>query len=297
MFEGSIVAMITPFTKNNEIDEEGITKLVEFHIQRGTNGIVSCGTTGESATLSHEEHKKVVEVTINAARGRIPVIAGTGTNSTLETLDLTYHAKMAGADGVLIVVPYYNKPNQRGLYMHFKKIAEEVDIPIIIYNIPSRTGVNLLPETLASLAEMDNIVAVKEASGNLEQMIQILHLCGEKISLISGDDKLLLPVLSIGGKGVISVVANIIPLEVSNLINEFEKENYKKAKEIFFSIVYPLSNAMFYETNPIPVKTSAKLMGLPSGELRLPLTSMGGSAFENLKNDLVKFGIIENSKN
>jgi 4-hydroxy-tetrahydrodipicolinate synthase len=292
MFEGSLVAMITPFTKNNGIDEEGINELVEFHIQKGTNGIVACGTTGESPTLSHEEHKKVVEVTINAVRGRIPVIAGTGTNSTLETLDLTSHAKRAGADGVLIVAPYYNKPTQRGLYMHFRKIAEEVDIPIIIYNIPSRTGVNLLPETLASLSEMPNIVAVKEASGNLEQMVKIIHLCGEKISLISGDDKLLLPVLSIGGKGVISVVANIIPQEVSNLINEFEKGNYKKAKDIFFSIVYPLSNAMFYETNPIPVKTSAKLMGLPSGELRLPLTPMSGSTFENLKNDLVRFGII-----
>ncbi len=293
MFEGSLVAMITPFTKDNEIDEEGIKELVEFHIQKGTSGIVSCGTTGESPTLTHEELKRVVEVTVTAANGRIPIIAGSGTNSTQTTLELTSHAKEVGADGVLIVVPYYNKPNQGGLYMHFRKIAEEVDIPIIIYNIPSRTGVNLLPETLASLAELNNIVAIKEASGNLEQMTQILHLCGDKISLLSGDDKLLLPVLSIGGKGVISVVANIIPEEVSILISEFEKGNYKKAKDMFFSVVYPLSNAMFYETNPIPVKTSAKLMGLPSGELRLPMSPMGRSNLEKLKNDLIKFGLIK----
>lgn len=292
MFEGSIVAMITPFTRDNKIDEKGIEDLVEFHIKSGTNGIVACGTTGESATLTHEEYKRVVEVTIAAVKGRVPVIAGTGTNSTQTTLDLTSYAKNVGADGALVVVPYYNKPNQRGLYMHFRKIAEEVNIPIIIYNIPSRTGVNLLPETLASLAEINNIVAVKEASGNLEQMIQILHLCGERMNLISGDDKLLLPVLSIGGKGVISVVANIIPQEVSNLINEFKKGNYKKAKDIFFSIVYPLSNAMFYETNPIPVKTSMKLIGLPSGELRLPLSSMSGSNVEKLKHDLMKFGLL-----
>lgn len=293
MFKGSLVAMITPFGENGEVNEKGIEKLVEFHIQNGTNGIVPCGTTGEAPTLSHDEHKRVVEVTIKAVAGRIPVIAGTGSNCTREALDLTSHAKKAGADGALIITPYYNKPTQKGLYLHFKKIAEEVDIPIIVYNVPSRTGINLLPETLAELSEIKNIVGVKEASGNLDQMTQIIELCGEKITLLSGDDKLLLPVLSIGGKGVISVVANIIPREVSDMISEFEKRNYQKAKEIFLSKVYPLSNAMFYETNPIPVKTSARLMGLPSGDLRLPLAPMSENNLAKLKADLIKFGLLE----
>jgi len=293
MFKGSLVAMITPFTKDDEIDEKGIKELVEFHIRNGTNGIVPCGTTGESPTLSHEEHKRVVEITINAVAGRVPVIAGTGSNCTREALDLTSHAKEAGADGALIIIPYYNKPTQKGLYLHFKKIAEEVDIPIVVYNVPSRTGTNMLPETLAELAELKNIVAVKEASGNLDQMTQIVELCGDKITLLSGDDKLLLPLLSIGGKGVISVVANIIPRDVSNMISEFEKGNYQKAKEIFLSKVYPLSNAMFYETNPIPVKTSARLMGLPAGALRLPLAPMSENNLAKLKVDLIKFGLLE----
>lgn len=293
MFKGSFVAMITPFTKNDEVDEKGIKELVEFHIKNGTDGIVPCGTTGESPTLSHEEHKKVIDITIEAVAGRVPVIAGAGSNSTREAFDLTSHAKEAGADGALVVVPYYNKPTQKGLYMHYKKLAEEIDIPIIVYNVPSRTGVNLLPETLAELAELKNIVAVKEASGNLDQMIQIIELCGDKITLLSGDDKLLLPVLSIGGKGVISVVANIIPRDVSDMIREFEEENYHKAKEIFISKVYPLSSAMFYETNPIPVKTSVRLMGLPSGDLRLPLTPMSENNLGKLKADLIKFGLLE----
>jgi len=190
MFKGSLVAMITPFTENGEVDEQGIKELVEFHIKNGTNGIVPCGTTGESPTLSHEEHKKVVEITVKAVAGRIPVVAGTGSNCTREALELTQHAKEVGADGALIITPYYNKPTQKGLYLHFKKIAEEVDIPIVIYNVPSRTGVNLLPETLAELAEIKNIVGVKEASGNLEQMTSIVELCGEKITLLSGDAKL-----------------------------------------------------------------------------------------------------------
>ena len=293
MLKGSLVAMITPFTKNDEVDEKGIKELVEFHIKNGTNGIVPCGTTGESPTLSHEEHKRVVELTIKAVAGRIPVIAGTGSNCTKEALDLTSHAKEAGADGALIITPYYNKPTQKGLYLHFKKIAEEVDIPIVVYNVPSRTGVNMLPETLAELAELKNIVAVKEASGNLDQMTEIIELCGNKMTLLSGDDKLLLPVLSIGGTGVISVVANIIPRDVSNMVREFEKGNYQKSKDIFLSKVYPLSNAMFYETNPIPVKTSVQLMGLPAGNLRLPLAPMGDKNLAKLKVDLIKFGLLE----
>ena len=293
MFKGSLVAMITPFTESGKVDEKGIKELVEFHIKNGTDGIVPCGTTGESPTLSYEEHKKVIEVTINAVAGRIPVIAGTGSNSTWEALELTSHAKEAGADGALIVVPYYNKPTQKGLYMHYKKIAESVDIPIVVYNVPGRTGVNLLPETLAKLAELKNIVAVKEASGDLEQMTQIIELCGDNITLLSGDDKLILPVLSIGGKGVISVVANIIPADVANVVREFEQGNYQTAQDIFISKVYPLSSAMFYETNPIPVKTSAQLMGLPAGNLRLPLAPMSDDNLAKLKSDLVKFNLLE----
>ncbi|MBP8717664.1 MAG: 4-hydroxy-tetrahydrodipicolinate synthase [Candidatus Atribacteria bacterium] len=293
MFSGSIVALITPFDEHNQIDEEGIKKLVGFHIKNGTDGIVPCGTTGESPTLTHEEHKKVIELTIKAVAGRVPVIAGTGSNSTAEALDLTASAKEMGADGVLLVMPYYNKPTQKGLYMHFKTIVETVDIPAVIYNIPSRAGVNLLPSTLAELAELKNIVAVKEASGNLEQMAEIRYLCGDRITLLSGDDKIILPVMSIGGKGVISVVANIIPDKVSSMVKEYLEGNYPAALEMFMKIVYPLSRAMFYETNPIPVKTAARLMGLPAGSLRLPLVDMEDHNFRKLKEDLKKFGLWE----
>jgi 4-hydroxy-tetrahydrodipicolinate synthase len=293
MFSGSIVALITPFDEYNQIDEEGIKKLVEFHIKNGTDGIVPCGTTGESPTLTHEEHKKVIELTIKAVAGRVPVIAGTGSNSTAEALDLTASAKEMGADGVLLVMPYYNKPTQKGLYIHFKTIVETVDIPAVIYNIPSRAGVNLLPSTLAELAELKNIVAVKEASGSLEQMAEIRYLCGDRITLLSGDDKIILPVMSIGGKGVISVVANIIPDKVSLMVKEYLKGNYSAALEMFMKVVYPLSRAMFYETNPIPVKTAARLMGLPAGSLRLPLVAMEENNFRKLKEDLKKFGLWE----
>ncbi|MDD3656240.1 MAG: 4-hydroxy-tetrahydrodipicolinate synthase [Atribacterota bacterium] len=293
MFSGSIVALITPFDEHNQIDEKGIKKLVEFHINNGTNAIVPCGTTGESPTLTHEEHKKVIELTIKAVAGRVPVIAGTGSNSTAETLDLTASARDMGSNGVLLVVPYYNKPTQRGLYIHFKTIVEQIDIPAIIYNIPSRAGVNLLPSTLAELAELKNIVAVKEASGNLEQMAEIMYLCGDKITLLSGDDKIIPPVMSIGGKGVISVVANIIPDKVSSMIKAYLEGNSQEALEIFQKVVYPLSRVMFYETNPIPVKTAARLIGLPAGDLRLPLVDMEENNFKKLKEDLKRFGLLE----
>jgi 4-hydroxy-tetrahydrodipicolinate synthase len=293
MYNGSLVALITPFDDDNQIDEQGIKELVEFHIRNGTDGIVPCGTTGESPTLSHEEHKKVIELTVKAVAGRIPVIAGTGSNSTEEAIDLTSAAKDIGADAVLLVMPYYNKPTQKGLYMHFKTIVEQVDIPAIVYNVPSRSGVNLLPATLAELAELKNIVAVKEASGNLEQMAEVIYLCGNKITLLSGDDKILLPVLSIGGRGVISVVANIIPKEVSQMVKEFQEGNYKEAQDLFFKTIYPLSRAMFYETNPIPVKTAVRLMGLPAGNLRLPMVDLEDSHFQQLKKDLKKFHLLE----
>ena len=293
MFNGSLVALITPFDENNQIDEQGIKKLVEFHIKNGTDGIVPCGTTGESPTLSHEEHKKVIELTVKAVGGRVPVVAGTGSNSTEEAIDLTSTAKDIGADGVLLVMPYYNKPTQKGLYMHFKTIVDKVNIPAVVYNVPGRSGVNLLPSTLAELAELKNIVAVKEASGNLEQMTEIMYLCGKKITLLSGDDKILLPVLSIGGKGVISVVANIIPKEVSLMVKEFQGDHFHEAQDIFMKTIYPLSRAMFYETNPIPVKTAVRLMGLPAGSLRLPMVDLDDNHFRQLKNDLERFGLLE----
>ena len=293
MFKGSIVAMITPFDEQDRVDEDGIRKLVEFHIKNGTDAIVPCGTTGESPTLSHEEHEKVIEITVKAVAGRIPVIAGTGSNSTAEALQLTTSAKEVGADAVLLVIPYYNKPTQKGLYLHFKTIAEQVDIPGIIYNIPSRSGVNLLPSTLAELAELKNIVGVKEASGNLEQMAEIRYLCGDKIDLLSGDDKIILPVLSIGGTGVISVVANIIPEPVSTMVKKYLAGDVAEALSIFQNTVYPLSRSMFYETNPIPVKTAVRLMGLPAGNLRLPLADMEEVNFKKLQEDLQRFRLIE----
>jgi len=293
MFNGSLVALITPFDENNRIDEQGIKELVEFHVKNGTDGIVPCGTTGESPTLSHEEHKKVIELTVKAVAGRVPVVAGTGSNSTEEAINLTSSAKDMGVQGVLLVMPYYNKPTQKGLYMHFKTIVDKVDIPAVVYNVPSRSGVNLLPSTLAELAQLKNIVAVKEASGNLEQMTEIMYLCGNQLTLLSGDDKILLPVLSIGGKGVISVVANIIPDKVSLMVKEFQRGNYQEAQDIFMKVIYPLSRAMFYETNPIPVKTAARLMGLPAGNLRLPMVDMEDNHLMQLKNDLERFGLLE----
>jgi 4-hydroxy-tetrahydrodipicolinate synthase len=272
MFKGSMVALVTPF-KKGAIDEVALKDLVEFHIKNGTTALVPCGTTGESATLSYDEHDKVIELTIKFAKGRIPVIAGTGSNSTEEAIVLTKHAKKAGADASLQVSPYYNRPTQKGLYLHFKAIAEAVDIPIILYNIASRTGVNIEPETFVKLAEVKNIIGVKEASGSLEQMSRIRKLCPKDFLLISGDDALTLPVLSIGGVGIISVVANIIPRDVADMCSAFEKGNIKKAEELHYKML-SLVKAMFVETNPIPVKTAMGLMKMIDPQMRLPLCDM-----------------------
>lgn len=272
MFKGSMVALVTPF-KKGVIDEVALKDLVEFHIKNGTTALVPCGTTGESATLSYDEHDKVIELTIKFAKGRIPVIAGTGSNSTEEAIVLTKHAKKAGADASLQVSPYYNRPTQKGLYLHFKAIAEAVDIPIVLYNIASRTGVNIEPETFVKLAEVKNIIGVKEASGSLEQMSRIRKLCPKDFLLISGDDALTLPVLSIGGVGIISVVANIIPRDVADMCSAFEKGNIKKAEELHYKML-SLVKAMFVETNPIPVKTAMGLMKMIDPQMRLPLCDM-----------------------
>lgn len=290
MFKGSMVALVTPFDQG-KIDEKALEKLVEFHIKNGTSALVPCGTTGESATLSYDEHDKVIELTIKFARGRVPVIAGTGSNSTDEAIALTKHAKKAGAQASLQVSPYYNRPTQRGLYLHFKAIADAVDIPIILYNIASRTGVNIEPETFVKLAGIKNIIGVKEASGSLEQMSRIRRLCPKEFLLISGDDSLTLPVMAIGGVGVISVVANIVPQDVAGLCAAFDKGDIKKAEEIHYRLVN-LVKAMFIETNPIPVKTAMAMMKLCQSSLRLPMCDIGDDNKEKLAKAMKEYGLI-----
>ncbi|MBI2884801.1 MAG: 4-hydroxy-tetrahydrodipicolinate synthase [Candidatus Omnitrophica bacterium] len=289
---GSMVALVTPF-RGGRLDEPALKRLVEFQVQGGTQALVPCGTTGESATLSHEEHDRVIELTIQAARGRVPVIAGTGSNNTQEAIRLTRHAKQAGADAALLISPYYNKPTQRGLYLHFKAVAEAVDLPIVLYNIASRTGVNIEPDTFARLAaDVPNIVAVKESSGNLEQMSRILHVTEGRLALISGDDGLTLPVLSIGGVGVISVVANVVPMDVAALIRAFEQGHLADAQACHARLL-PLVKAMFLETNPIPVKTAMAALGLIEPGLRLPLCEMEPGNLHKLHAALRAYGLTK----
>lgn len=295
MFKGSMVAIVTPFN-NGRLDEEKLKELVEFHLKNKTSAIVPCGTTGESATLSLAEHERVIELVVETAKNRIPVIAGTGSNNTSEAIRLTKHAKEAGADAALLITPYYNKPTQKGLYLHFKQIAENVDIPMILYNIAGRTAINMLPETVAQLAhEFKNIVGIKEASGNLEQMARVKLLAPKDFLLISGDDTLTLPLLSIGGVGVISVVANIIPQDMARMIEEFEKGNIKKAQEIHYKML-PLISSMFLETNPICVKTAMEILGMCEPGLRLPLCPMDKNNFNKLKIALQNYGLLRKKK-
>ena len=292
MFKGSIVAIVTPF-RNGKVDEKKLRELIEFQIKNGTSGIVPCGTTGESATLTFDEHEKVIEVTIDQVNKRVPVIAGTGSNSTDEAIMLTKQAASAGADASLQVSPYYNRPTQAGLYRHFKAIAQSVKIPIILYNIASRTGVNIEPETIANLArDCKNIVAVKEASGSLDQMSRIKSLCPPGFQLISGDDSLTLPVLSIGGIGIISVVANIVPADVAGLVSAFEKGNFRKAQSLHYKLL-PLIKACFMETNPIPVKTAMGLLGMCDPDLRLPMREMSQDNLGKLKKALKDYGLLK----
>ena len=290
VFQGSMVAVVTPF-KDGRVDEAKFRELVEFHIKNGTDVLVPCGTTGESPTLSHDEHRRVIELAIQTANKRIPVVAGTGSNSTAEAIDLTRFAKNAGADGALVVLPYYNKPTQQGLIAHCRAIADAVELPLILYNVPGRTGINMLPETLAALADHPNIVGMKEATGNLEQMTHDIVLCGAKLSFLSGDDTLTLPLMAVGGKGVISVVANIVPRDVADLTRAFLSGDWKRAREIHLKL-FPLCQAMFCETNPIPVKTAMALMGMINGELRLPLCPMSEANLSKLKAALRAYGLI-----
>ncbi|UCG11198.1 MAG: 4-hydroxy-tetrahydrodipicolinate synthase [Deltaproteobacteria bacterium] len=291
MFTGVLPAIVTPF-KNGAVDEEGLRNLIEFLIENGVHGIVPCGTTGESATLSHEEHDRVVETAVKQVDGRVPVVAGTGSNNTAEAIRLTAHAKKVGADGVLMISPYYNKPTQEGLYQHYKKVAEAVDIPIVVYNIPGRTAVNIEPSTFARLAEIDNIVGVKEASGSMKQITEIIRLCGDKLTVVSGEDFLTYPLMSVGGKGVICVVANIVPREMADLCNLLLAGDFEKGRELYYRLL-PLCHAMFYETNPAPIKAALEMMGkISSGEVRLPLAPMSDANRDKLRADLKAYGLV-----
>ncbi|SEM15061.1 dihydrodipicolinate synthase [Syntrophus gentianae] len=290
MFKGAIVAIVTPF-KNGSIDEQTLRELIEFQIESGTDGIVPCGTTGESPTLSHEEHDRVIEITIDAVKKRVPVIAGTGSNSTAEALRLTEHAYQAGADGVLVVAPYYNWPTQEGLYQHYKTLAESIPIPIVPYNIPSRTGVNILPETVARLAKIENIVGIKEASGSLKQMNDVISLCDNGFSVLSGDDFFTLPLLTLGGKGIISVISNVAPADMAGLVDAFEAGNLQKARELHDKMV-PLIDALFIETNPTPVKAALAMMGKMSADVRLPLYQMSEANLGKLRQVMQDYGLI-----
>jgi 4-hydroxy-tetrahydrodipicolinate synthase len=288
MFSGSIVALVTPF-RNGEVDYDALSDLIEFQVAGGTSGILPCGTTGESATLSHEEHDQVVEFVVKAIRKRVPVIAGSGSNCTREALRLTAHAREAGADAALVITPYYNKPTQRGLFLHYERLAKEVNIPIVIYNVPGRTGISITPETVASLSKIPNIVAIKEASGSLEQVSQIISRCG--ITVLSGDDSLTFPIMALGGKGVISVVANILPTRVAEMVSCFLRGEIEKSRTMHYEL-YTMSRMLFVETNPIPVKAALAMMGKIREEYRLPLCPMSDDNRAKIEKELRNYKLI-----
>ena len=290
MFKGSIVAIVTPFT-NGAVDEEKLRELVEFQIEGGTDAIVPCGTTGESSTLDYEEHDRVIQIVVEQVKKRVPVIAGTGSNSTREAIEMTEHAKQLGADGCLLVTPYYNKPTQEGLYLHYKAVAEAVAIPQILYNVPGRTGVNLLPETVARLSVIKNIVAIKEATGSLQQASEILALCGDQIDVLSGDDFITFPMMACGAKGVISVLANIMPKAVGDLTDAYFAGDLATARKLHLETL-KISNAMFIESNPVPVKTALGLMGKCSDEVRLPLAPMSAANKAKLEAIMKEYKLI-----
>ncbi len=281
-YYGAIVAIVTPFI-DGQVDEQGLIDLIEFQIAAGTHGIVPCGTTGESATLDFNEHKRVIELTVKTVAGRVPVIAGTGANNTQEAIELTASAKASGADAVLSVTPYYNKPSQEGLYQHFKAIAEAVKIPMFLYNVPGRTSINMLPETVARLSGVKNIIGIKEACGSLQQISDIIRLCPSKFIVLSGDDFTSMPTIFIGGKGVISVTSNVAPKGMADLMEAALAGNVKKANKIHYHL-FPLMNAMFCAPNPVPAKKGVELMGkIKNGLPRLPLSGIDEAALAKLK--------------
>lgn len=289
LFKGSGVAIVTPY-KNDEIDYHRLGELIDWHIENSTDAIIICGTTGEASTMSDEEKKKVIEFAVNKTNKRIPVIAGTGSNNTSYAVNLSKYAESVGVDGLLVVTPYYNKCTQNGLIQHYKVIAESVKIPIILYSVPGRTGVNILPSTAKKLSEIENIVAIKEASGDISQVAEIARLCGDDFYIYSGNDDMIVPILSLGGKGVISVVANILPKDTHDLVMDYLNGNTEKSRKSQLSM-NGLINSLFIETNPIPVKTAMNLMGMDAGEFRLPLTNMSEENVKILINNMKEYGI------
>ena len=290
MFRGAIVALVTPF-REGRLDEKALCEIIERSLTEGVSGFVPCGSTGESATLSHEEHKRVVELTVETVNRRAKVIAGTGSNATAEAIDLTRHARRVGADGALLISPYYNKPTQEGLFLHYQAVARAVDIPILPYNIPGRTAVNILPQTLARLAKIENIVGVKEACGNLQQISEVVRLCGPEFDVLSGDDALTLPILAVGGGGVISAAANLVPGDFTELCRAWDAGDVKRAQAINARLL-PICDALFLETNPIPIKAALHLQGRITDEIRLPLTRMTAPNLEKLELAMKDHGLL-----
>jgi len=292
VFEGVHTALVTPFRESDgSVDEAALRELVERQVAAGVDGLVPCGSTGESATLSHAEHRRVVEVVVEAARGRVQVIAGTGSNNTREAIELTRHAKEAGADGALLISPYYNKPTQAGIVAHYTAVARECGFPLVVYNIPGRTASNILPETLARLADVEQIVGVKEACGDLHQMSRAINACPEGFTFLAGDDALTLPLLAIGGHGVITTVGNLVPAEMAELVRAFRGGDVARARAVHDRIL-PLVDAVFCETNPIPVKAAVAMQGLISEGIRLPLTPISGENRERLRVVLKEHGLL-----
>lgn len=290
MFEGSFVAIVTPF-KNGKVDAPALRGLIEFHIENGTNGIVPCGTTGESATLNHAEHEEVIQITVDTCKGRIPVLAGTGSNATHEAVELTQRAQKIGADGALLITPYYNKPTQEGLFQHFSVVAKDTDLPIILYNVPSRTSINMASSTVARLSAIKNIVGIKEASGSLVQVSEIIASCGPDFEVISGEDALTWPILAIGGKGAISVTANLVPDKCAKMCQAGLKGDMDTAKALHYELLQ-LSDIMFVETNPIPVKAALALMGKIGNEFRPPLCAPSEEHLSQLKAVLKAYSLF-----
>jgi 4-hydroxy-tetrahydrodipicolinate synthase len=291
MFEGSLVAIVTPF-KNGKVDEQAFRDLLQFHIENGTNGIVPCGTTGESATLTHEEHLLVISIAVEMCKDKIPVLAGTGSNATREAIEMTQYAQKIGADGALLITPYYNKPSQQGLYEHFMAVAKATDLPVVLYNVPSRTSVNMLPETVARLyKDQKNIIGIKEASGSLMQVSEVIDRCDDDFVLLSGDDGLLWPILAVGGKGVISVSANLVPEKMALLCARAAHRDMDGASALHYELM-ALNDVLFVETNPVPVKTALALMGKISDELRAPLAHMSDDHVGQLKTVLKQYALI-----
>ena len=291
MFTGSMVAIVTPFDNQGQFAEETYRQLIDFQVENGTDVIVPCGTTGESATLDVDEHEYVIKVCIAQVNKRIPVIAGTGANNTAEAIHLSKNAKAMGADGLLLVCPYYNKPSQEGIYQHYKRLAEEVALPQVLYNVPGRTGVNMLSDTTVRLAEFSNIVAIKEASGSLTQVSEIIAKAGDKIDVISGDDFLTFPMMCCGAKGVISVSANAVPKQVKDMVEAVQNADYMMARKLHLELL-EFHTAMFIESNPVPVKKTLELMGKLQANVRLPLVDMGDETLEKLKTVLKKYKVI-----